>query len=77
MDGRRSLKMALPEVSFGSIMKGKKEMNKKERRSPFFLEYLATLYRVHVALLFVIHPIGNLCRTWKNEELFGEFPGQY
>jgi hypothetical protein len=48
--------MALPKVSFGSIMKGKrKEMNKKERRSPFFLEHLATLYRVHVALLFVIH----------------------
>lgn len=65
---------------FGSIMKKKKEekgkKRKKERRSPFFETHLATLYRVHVALLFVIHLVGNLCRTWKMKSFLKDFPGK-
>lgn len=38
---------------------------KKKNGALHFLEYLATLYRVHVALLLVTRPIENLCRTWK------------
>jgi hypothetical protein len=48
--------------SFGSIMKEnkKKERNEKRTALSIFGIHFATLYLVHVALLCVIHPVGNL-----------------